>query len=61
MYYFDFLIDKKIILEIKVGNYFSRKDIQQLFAYLKVSGLQLGIIAHFTSSGVKYKRVVNIT
>lgn len=59
-YYFDFLIENKIILEIKVRDYFSKNDIIQLYSYLKSAGLKLGIIAHFTRSGVKFKRVVNL-
>jgi GxxExxY protein len=55
LYYLDFLIDGKIILEIKVRDYFSKRD-----SYLRATGLQLGIIAHFTKSGVKFKRIVNI-
>ena len=58
-YFFDFLIEDKIILEIKVRNYFSKNDIQQLFAYLKAKNLKLGILAHFTREGVKSKRIVN--
>lgn len=60
IYYFDFLIDDTVVLELKVRNYFSRKDIEQAYAYLKARNLKLGIIAHFTKDGVKYKRVVNI-
>jgi GxxExxY protein len=60
IYYFDFLIENKVVLEIKVRNYFSKKDIEQLFSYLKARNLKLGIIAHFTKGGVKIKRVVNI-
>ncbi len=60
IYYFDFLIDNKIVLELKVRNYFSVKDIKQLYSYLKSQKLKLGILAHFTRTGVKYKRVVNI-
>lgn len=56
IYYFDFLIDDKIVLEIKVRNYFSKKDIEQPYSYLKVKNLKLGIIAHFTRSGVKFSR-----
>ncbi len=59
-YYFDFLIEDKIILEIKVRNYFSKKDIEQLNSYLKATRLKLGIIAHFTRAGVKLKRIVNL-
>jgi len=60
IYYFDFLIEDKVVLEIKVRNYFSRKDISQLYSYLKSQGLKLGIIAHFTRNGVKFKRIVNL-
>jgi GxxExxY protein len=60
IYYFDFLINDKIVLELKVRDYFSVKDIRQLYSYLKVRDLKLGIIAHFTKTGVKHKRVVNI-
>lgn len=59
-YYFDFLIEDKIVIELKVRNYFSKKDIEQLYSYLKAKNLKLGIIAHFTKSGVKIRRVVNI-
>ena len=60
LYYFDFLIDEKLVLEIKVRNYFSKNDINQLYAYLKAMKLKLGIIAHFTKTGVKIKRIVNL-
>lgn len=60
IYYFDFLIENKIVLEIKVRNYFSKKDIARVYSYLKAESIKLGIIAHFTSSGVKFKRVVNL-
>ena len=61
-YYLDFLIDSKIVLEIKKGNmYSSRKHMEQIISYLKVNNLKLGILAQFTDEGVKYKRLVNIT
>ena len=60
IYYFDFLIEGKIILEIKVRDYFSKQDINQLYSYLKAKNLKLGLITHFTKTGVKVKRVVNI-
>ena len=60
VYYLDFLIDNKIVLEIKVRNYFSKQDIDQLYKYLQATDLKLGIIAHFTKGGVKFKRVLNI-
>jgi len=60
IYYFDFLIDNKIVLELKVRNFFSKKDIDQLYSYLRVKKLNLGIVAHFTKTGVKFKRIVNL-
>lgn len=59
-YFFDFLIDGRVVLEIKVRDYFSKKDITQLYSYLRAKDLKLGIIAHFSKTGVKFKRVLNI-
>ncbi len=58
--YLDFLIENKVILEIKQGNKFGKKDIEQVYNYLKSADLKLGILARFTRSGVKFKRIVNI-
>lgn len=56
----DFLVEEKVILELKRGDYFSRKHIEQVYEYLKAKNLNLGIIAQFTSRGVKFKRVLNL-
>lgn len=56
----DFLIEDKIILEIKRGEKFTRHDIQQLYTYLRAKNLKLGIIARFSSKGLKFKRIVNL-
>jgi len=58
--YLDFLVEDKIIIELKQGNQFNQKDIDQLYNYLKATGLKLGILARFTRSGVKFKRIVNV-
>lgn len=59
-YFLDFLIDEKIILEIKAGDRFSRKNIEQIYSYLKVSNLKLGLLVNFTGNEVKFKRILNI-
>jgi GxxExxY protein len=59
-YYIDFIVENKIVIEIKQGNYFSKKYFNQVLAYLKVSKLKLGLLINFTSSGVKFKRLLNI-
>jgi len=58
--YFDFLVEGKIIIELKKGDRFSKHDITQIYSYLKISNLQLGLLVNFTSKGVKYKRILNI-
>lgn len=58
--YLDFLIDNKIVLELKQGNFFNKKDVEQVYNYLKSTNLKLGILARFTKSGVKFKRIINI-
>jgi GxxExxY protein len=58
--FFDFLIEKIIIVELKKDNKFSKQRIDQLLQYLRGSGLKLGILINFSSSGVMYKRIINI-
>ena len=63
IYYADFLIElgeAKIILEIKKNENFNVKNITQLDKYIKTLKVKLGILANFTKSGVKYKRIVNL-
>ena len=57
--YFDFLIDNKIIVEIKKGDRFSHKHIKQVSDYLKTSGYKLAILANFGAVGVSFRRIVN--
>ena len=57
--YLDFLIEDKIILEIKKGDRFSRRNIEQILTYLKTTGLKLGIIANFGQKELKFKRIIN--
>lgn len=59
-YYLDFLIDNKIILEVKTGERFRKDFINQVFGYLKASNLKLGVIANFTREKVAFRRVLNI-
>lgn len=60
-YYLDFVIENKIVLEIKASPRFYIRDIKQVIGYLKSTGLKLGILAGFTKDGVKFKRIINVT
>lgn len=59
-YFLDFVIEKKIVLELKKGDRFFKKNIEQVYGYLKAGNLKLGILANFTKRGVKFKRIVNL-
>jgi GxxExxY protein len=56
----DFLVENKIVVEIKRGSYFSPGDFHQLKNYMVLSGLQLGLLVRFAPDRVYVKRVVNI-
>lgn len=57
--FFDFLIDNKVIVEIKIGIENYRSVCSQVFKYLKSSNHKLAIIIRFTKNGVKIKRIPN--
>lgn len=58
-YFIDFVIDGRIVIEMKVGNDFYLKHQNQVLAYLRASKIKLGIIILITKQGVKFKRLVN--
>ncbi len=63
IYFVDFLVElnsAKIVLEIKKHENYGLKNIKQVSEYLKSLNLELGILANFTKTGVKYKRIVNL-
>ena len=57
--FFDFYIENKVILELKVGSHIRKCNFEQLVDYLKLSNIKLGIITCFTSNGVKFHRLLN--
>ena len=58
--YFDFLIEEKIVLEIKKGDYFVKSHIEQTYKYLVSKNLKLGLLIYFAPRTVHLKRVVNL-
>lgn len=58
-YYLDFVIEDKIILEIKAAPFIKQDWSSQIIAYLTSSKLPLGIIANFRTPKLTYKRFVN--
>ena len=58
-FYADFVIDDKIILEVKSVSSIANEHIAQTINYLKVSGNQLGLIVNFGNDRFISKRIVN--
>jgi len=57
----DFLIDDKIIIELKAKSIITKGDYYQAQRYLQESGLKLGIIVNFRDEHLKPRRVVKTT
>jgi GxxExxY protein len=58
-YFLDFIIEDKIILELKVVPFIQQIHIKQVLEYLRATNKRLAILIYFTNSGVIYKRIVN--
>lgn len=58
-YFLDFLIEDRVILEIKAVDLLRPKDFKQVLAYLTANNLELGILANFRTDRLTYKRILN--
>lgn len=58
-YFLDFVINRKIVLELKAAPQFLKSDFRQVSAYLKAKNLKLGILVNFRGSSLVYKRILN--
>ncbi len=54
----DFVIENKIILEIKAVDIIPKNFIDQIYSYLKVSDFELGIFVNFRSLKLYIKRII---
>ncbi|MCQ2207667.1 MAG: GxxExxY protein [Paludibacteraceae bacterium] len=59
-YYADFIIDNKIIVELKAVNEIQHSHISQTLNYLRATNLKLGIVINFGATTLQYQRVINI-
>lgn len=58
--YFDFLVEDKIVVELKSLSRFTKAHFDQVVKYLNVSDLHLALLINFTPNEVRCKRVVNL-
>ena len=54
----DFIVEDKIIIELKALEQMPHKMIDQLYSYLRNSEYELGFLINFKSGGVDIKRVI---
>lgn len=54
----DFIIEDKIILEIKAVDIIPKNFIDQIYSYLKISEFEVGIFANFRSQKLYIKRII---
>jgi len=57
-FYADFIVQNKIILEVKAKSDLAKEDIAQTINYLRLSNCKLGLLINFGVSSLQYKRVV---
>lgn len=55
----DFIIEDKVVLETKTIPNITTKSLTQLLAYLKSTGLRIGILINFRTDKLTYRRVIN--
>ncbi len=58
-YFADFIVENKVLLELKVVKKLGYTQVRQVLDYLKTGNLKLGILVYFTLGGIKYRRVLN--
>lgn len=57
-YVADFVIDNKIILEIKAIESLSKSHVKQTLNYLAASKIKLGLLVNFGEDSLTYKRII---
>lgn len=55
----DFLIEDKIILEIKAKNFITKEDYYQIRRYLDSANKKLGLLINFRNKSLRIKRILN--
>jgi len=54
----DFVVDNKIIVEIKSSSYTTRVDEKQLYYYLRNSNYEIGLLVNFSTPKLYIKRII---
>jgi|SRR3989344_3273020 len=57
----DFIIENKIIIDVKAKKFVTKEDYIQMQRYLNASGIELGLIVNFRHVYLKPKRIINFS
>ena len=57
-FFCDFLVDGKVLVELKAIQIMTEIEEAQVLNYLKVTGLQVGLLVNFGQRSLKYKRLI---
>lgn len=57
----DFVVEDRIILDLKAKKFITKDDYDQMMKYLSLTRKKLGLIVNFHSTYIKPKRVINYT
>jgi len=55
----DFIVEDKILVEIKALKKISEIEYAQVINYLKATGIKVGLLINFGSASLEYKRFMN--
>ncbi|MBI2551934.1 GxxExxY protein [Candidatus Uhrbacteria bacterium] len=54
----DFIVDGKVVVEIKVVPELKNVHLRQVLEYLRVTNMQIALLIFFTPNGVRIRRIV---
>ena len=58
--FIDFVVEEKVVVELKKNFHFSKAHIDQVLYYLQAKKVQLAILINFGKEGATFKRIVNV-
>jgi len=55
----DFIVDAKVVVELKTVEFLTKAHIAQVINYLKATKYTVGLILNFNQPRLQYKRIIN--
>ena len=58
-YFLDFLVEKRVVVELKAKPFLNKNDAKQVLDYLRATNKKLGLIVNFGKASLEYHRILN--